>query len=120
MEVQKMKLLTKAILKDLEKYPYRSQEDTPLMEQKVIAKFFNPCGVGTWIVLEKVEELSNGDLILWGLAELGNGYELGTFSLKELESLRLPFGLTIERDMYLKNNCKVKDLIKEDDLMYNW
>lgn len=112
-----MKLITKEIEERLNKYPYRSQEKTPLMEQKVICKFFNPCGVGTWIILEKVEECEDGDIILWGLGELGFGYELGMVSLRELESIKLPFGLTIERDLYLPKNCKVKDLINENDLM---
>jgi hypothetical protein len=112
-----MKLITKAIEEEFEKYPYGSQEKTPLMEQKVLVKFFNPCGVGTWIITECVEKTEDGDFILWGLGELGYGYELGTVSLKELESLKLPFGLKIERDMYLKKNCKVKDLISEKDLM---
>jgi hypothetical protein len=113
-----MKLITKEISEKLNKYSYRSQEGTPLMEQKVICKFFNPCGVGTWIILEKVEE-QEGDIILWGLCDLGYGYELGMVSLNELESIRLPFGLTIERDLYIPKNCTVKDLIDEKQLMYN-
>ena len=112
-----MKLLTKEIENLFEKYPYRSQENTPLMERKVLAKFFNPCGVGTWIILECVEKTEEGDYILFGLCELGYGYELGNVSLNELQSIRLPFGLTIERDLYLSKNCKVKDLITKSDLM---
>jgi hypothetical protein len=111
-----MKLITKEISEKLNKYPFHSQESTPLMEQNVICKFFNPCGVGTWIILEKVEE-QEGDIILWGLCDLGYGYELGMVSLNELESIRLPFGLTIERDLYIPKNCKVKDLICKNQLM---
>lgn len=113
-----MKLITKEIKEKLKKYGYRSQENTPLMECDVIVKFFNPYGVGTWIILELAEELDDGDMIFYGLAELGYGYELGTVSLKELESLKVPpFGLGIERDLYIPKNCKVKDLITENDLM---
>src|SRR5690606_35645449 len=42
---------------------------------------------------------ADGDT-LFGLADLGFGCpELGAFSLSELASLRLPFGLRIERDL---------------------
>ena len=113
-----MKLLTKEIENLFEQYPYRSQENIPLMEQRVLVKFFNPYGVGTWLITECVEKTEDGDYILWGLGELGYGYELGSVSLKELESIKIkPFGLGIERDMYIPKNCKVKDLITEKDLM---
>ncbi len=41
------------------------------------------------------------DVIFFGLV---NGFdcELGYFSLKELESVRGPFGLAVERDLYFK------------------
>jgi len=61
-----------------------------------VVKFFNPCGAATWLATELDED---GDT-LFGLADLGFGCpELGYFSLSELENLRLPFGLKIERDM---------------------
>ena len=38
---------------------------------------------------------------MFGLADLGFGTpELGSFSLREIASVRLPFGLGIERDLY--------------------
>lgn len=58
-------------------------------------KFFNPAGAATWLATELH---ADGDT-LFGLADLGFGCpELGTFSLSELASVRLPFGLGIERD----------------------
>ena len=61
-----------------------------------LAKFFNPCGAATWLATELDED---GDT-LFGLADLGFGCpELGSFSLSELESIRLPLGLGIERDL---------------------
>ncbi|HKU06038.1 MAG TPA: DUF2958 domain-containing protein [Bradyrhizobium sp.] len=37
----------------------------------------------------------------FGLADLGFGCpEMGTFSLTEIASVRLPYGLRIERDLY--------------------
>ena len=61
-----------------------------------VVKFFNPAGAGTWLATELDED---GDT-LFGLADLGMGFpELGSFSLSELQALRLPFGLSIERDL---------------------
>lgn len=59
-------------------------------------KLFNPLGAGTWLATELWED---GDT-LFGLADLGFGCpELGAFSLRELASIRLPYGLGIERDI---------------------
>jgi len=56
-----------------------------------------PCGAATWLATELDED---GDT-LFGLADLGFGCpELGYFSLSEIESVRLPGGLGIERDLY--------------------
>ena len=61
-----------------------------------VAKFFNPVGPATWLATELD---ADGDT-LFGLADLGFGCpELGSFSLSEIAALRLPFGLTIERDL---------------------
>lgn len=61
-----------------------------------ILKFFNPLGAGTWLATE----LYADDDTLFGLADLGFGCpELGTFSLAEIASVRLPFGMGIERDI---------------------
>lgn len=60
-----------------------------------VVRFFNPAGAGIWLATE----LAADDDTLFGLADLGQGCpELGTFSLAELQSIRLPFGLSIERD----------------------
>lgn len=65
---------------------------------KVICKFFNPCGAATWLITGRDPEQKD---ILWGLADLGmDCVEFGTISLSELESIRLPFGLKIERDLH--------------------
>jgi hypothetical protein len=59
-----------------------------------VVKFFNPLGIGTWLATELDPD---GDT-LFGLADLGEP-ELGSFSLAEMTSLRLPFGMGIERDI---------------------
>ena len=61
-----------------------------------VVKFFNPVGAATWLITEME---ADGDT-LFGLADLGFGSpEIGSFSLSELTSVRLPFGMGIERDL---------------------
>ena len=61
-----------------------------------VVKFFNPLGAATWLATELYDD---GDT-LFGLADLGFGCpELGVFSLSEMASVRLPFGMGIERDL---------------------
>ncbi len=59
-----------------------------------VVKFFNPLGEGVWLATELD---ADGDT-LFGLADLGFP-ELGSFSLEELASIVLPFGMGIERDI---------------------
>ena len=59
-----------------------------------VVKFFNPLGEGVWLATELD---ADGDTLV-GLADLGYP-ELGSFSLKELASIVLPFGIGIERDI---------------------
>jgi hypothetical protein len=69
--------------------------DLPEPDPAPVLKLFNPCGSATWIATELDED---GDT-LFGMADLGFGCpELGRFSLWEIGRVRLPFGLTIERD----------------------
>lgn len=91
-----MKLLTESIKKELSNYPLYSQDGTETDNKVVICKFFNPCGAGTWYVTEG-EEQEDGDWLFFGFVELLDS-EWGYFTLKELESVKLPFGMGIERD----------------------
>jgi hypothetical protein len=59
-----------------------------------VVKFFDPVGAATWPATELDED---GDT-LFGLADLGFP-ELGSFSLSEIVTLRLPLGMAIERDI---------------------
>lgn len=62
-----------------------------------VVKFFNPLGAATWLISEMD---ANRDT-LFGLADLGFGCpELGSVSLSELASVRLPLGLCLERDCH--------------------
>ncbi|WP_380871564.1 single-stranded DNA endonuclease [Sphingomonas sp. DBB INV C78] len=70
--------------------------DQPGHDPAPVVKLFNPVGAGIWLATELDED---GDT-LFGLADLGFGCpELGSFSLSEIISVRLPFGLAIERDL---------------------
>ena len=72
----------------------RGADHTPVL------KLFNPCGAGTWLVTELDPEDTS---VAFGLADLGFGCpEAGSFSLKELEAFKGPFGLGIERDLYFE------------------
>jgi len=88
-----MLLITKEIAKAFETQGYTGE--TPPDEIKVICKLFNPAGAGTWYLYEQVDED-----IYYGFVNLGDSRfaECGTVSLGELKNLRLPLGLSIERD----------------------
>ena len=94
-----MKLITKQIEKQLSKYPLHSQ-DGKGDEAIAICKFFQPTGSYTWYVLEG--ERHEDNWIFFGIVENSYESEYGYFTLKELENIKLPFGLTIERDIYFK------------------
>lgn len=102
-----MKLTTATIIKKFEKNPIGSQDGKGL-EAKVLVKYFNPCGRGTWLITE-AEKLEDGDWLLYGYCHIYE-WEWGYVSLRELESIILPFGLTIERDLYSTGE-KVKDFL---------
>jgi hypothetical protein len=73
--------------------------DRPEPDPVPVVKFFNPCSAATWLATELDRD---GDT-LFGLADLGFGCpELGSFSLSELASIRLPFGLGIERELHFE------------------
>ena len=91
-----MKLMTKELEKTFSKYPIYSQDGKGL-DSIVIVKYFNPCGLGTWLITEG--EKQDDDWFFFGYCHLFE-WEWGYVTLSELESLTLPFGLTIERDLH--------------------
>ena len=91
-----MQLLTKSIEKALTKHPLYSQEKNE--NPKVLAKFFNPCGRGTWYITEGSKQ-DDGDWLLFGLCCIETP-ELGYVLLSDLQKQRSAYGLTIERDRY--------------------
>ena len=89
-----MKLLTKEITK---KATEQFDKGSDLDDQMIIAKFFNPMGSWTWYLMNLADD---GDYA-WGIVD-GHEVEMGSFSMNELQSVKLPFGLGIERDMYFE------------------
>lgn len=99
-----MKLLTKEIINQLP--ALYATESIPLDEKKVICKFFTPTSNWTWYVCEGSQE--GDDFIFFGLVQ-GFEVEWGNFSLNELQSVKGPLGLGIERDKFFKP-CLVSEL----------
>ena len=102
-----MKLLTEEIIKRFKEYPLYSQ-DGKGMDSIVLVKYFNPVGACTWLITE-AELQEDGDWLLFGYCHIWC-WEWGYVMLSELESIRLSFGLKIEREMYVTDK-KVKDYI---------
>lgn len=97
-----MKLITKALEKVFSRYPIYSTDGKPAEEKKALAVFFTPWGVNTWIVAE-AEKQENGDYTFFGYVKTDLTYgqwEWGYFTLSEMASIRGPWGLKIEREMY--------------------
>ena len=103
-----MNLLTEEIIERFKEYPLYSQ-DGKGMESLVLVKYFSPITSGTWLITQ-AEETESGDWLLFGYCHILE-WEWGYVMLSDLENLKLPFGLSIERDLYIPKDAKVKDLI---------
>ena len=86
-----MKILTHQNRKQL---PPLYSQDSKGAEAIAYVKFFCPWNSWTWYALE-----FDGDNTFFGLVD-GLEKELGYFSLSELQTIRGPGGLKIERDRY--------------------
>ena len=98
-----MQLLTKELEKKLP--ALYSQEN--VADPTVVAHFFFPIGASNWYITEGSweGEPTNGnpgeDFIMFGLCDLGFGFpELGYVSLNEMQGVKGPLGLGIERDKF--------------------
>ncbi|MEN3746049.1 DUF2958 domain-containing protein [Sphingomonas sp. HF-S3] len=96
-----MSLLTPELRAAL-RVQYRSDD----ADKRPLVKFFHPLSPATWLA----SELDDDGDALFGLADLGFGCpELGWFSLSEIEALRLPYGLRIERDSNFATTLPLAD-----------
>jgi Protein of unknown function (DUF2958) len=100
-----MKLLTKEIRAKLPKlYAQESAADP-----NAHVKFFTPDSGWTWYVTEG--EARGGDFLFFGYV-IGLEAEWGYFALSELESVRGPWGLPVERDLWFEPT-PVSDIIRQ-------
>ena len=88
-----MELLTPEIREALPLL-YANEEEG--LAAQALVKFFTPDSNWTWYASE-----FDGEDIFFGLV-IGFEAELGYFSLQELQSVRGPLGLPIERDLHYK------------------
>jgi len=102
-----MMLITKEIASKLPAL-YSNQEYTA-NDVKVPLKLFNPVGAETWYITEMDPESG----LMFGWADLGipGCAELGYVDLNELKSLRLPLGLSIERDRHWDGNTTLRQVM---------
>jgi hypothetical protein len=98
-----MNLMPKEIEKELMTYPLGSQNALD-DDAKVIVKYFNPTGAGTWLITEG-EKQENGDWLLYGLCYI-HEWEWGSVMLSELQELKLPFGMRVERDIHFMGTIR--------------
>ena len=91
-----MKLLTKKLVANIPKLYETEGIDAP--DKVAQVKLFLPGTPWTWYVIEY-----DGEDRCFGLVDSGANYggvEFGYFSLREIESLKSPWGLKVERDLY--------------------
>ena len=98
-----MKLLTDELLVKLQAqdpyHPSGPGRELPAEELIVHLKLFTPDSFFTWYAVSASQDEKSGDVQFFGYVD-GIYPELGYFWLSELESLRGPAGLPIERDLY--------------------
>ena len=101
-KIRGMKLLPKELRYKL---PALYSQDGKGGKAVVYVKYFTPSSSWTWLVLEggPIKDSDNNeiDFQFFGLVD-GFEKELGYFNLSELESIKGPMGLPIERDLYFK------------------
>ena len=91
-----MKLMTKDIR---QKLPRLYEQDGKGGEAVAYLKLFTPSSSWTWYITEGNQQ--GDDFLMFGLVD-GLEKELGYVSLRELESVKGPMGLPIERDLHWK------------------
>ena len=111
-----MKLMTAEVEKALMKNPLYSH-DGEGADAKIVVKYFGG-SAATWLITEG-EKQPDGDWLFFGYATLGLPdpfdedsliWEWGYVLLSQLAELRFPpFGLPVERDMYLPKGATVRD-----------
>lgn len=99
-------LMPPAIAKSVPKL--YSTEHLPLSEKTVHAKWFTPFSSWSWFIVE----YDPSQRLAFGLV-IGLENEWGYIALDEVEALRGPGGLTVERDIHFAP-CTVAELVKRE------
>ncbi len=90
-----MNLMTPEILERL-----KMNNLTKDADHAPVVKFFTPWANATWLISDI--DVEDNDL-MFGLCDMGHGEpELGYVLLSDLEELKGPAGLTVERDLHFK------------------
>ncbi|TFH48543.1 MAG: DUF2958 domain-containing protein [Lysobacterales bacterium] len=123
-----MRLITKAVAVALAKADKAFVEsEDGVTTDEIAVKFFNPCGAATWWIVRGTPLDEHGEIMmdaagdpdysrpmeaadwhLFGFCDLGDRQcaELGYTLLSQLQEIRGPFGLGIERDRYFTGSLK--------------
>ena len=102
-----MRLLTEELRARLPTLYSQEAESDPI----VYAKFFLPGTGWTWYVTEGSQE--GEEFRFFGFV-IGLDAEFGYFLLSELEGVRSPLGLTVERDLYFREG-RFTDVVPAPD-----
>tara|TARA_R110002051_G_scaffold174602_1_gene244806 strand:- start:4544 stop:4918 length:375 start_codon:yes stop_codon:yes gene_type:complete len=89
----------KLITPELERRFSEAKEDTALDQTLFLAKFLNPCGNEVWYASEYDAKTNMCYGYVTG-REYADDWEF--FSIPELEARKLPFGLSIQRELYFE------------------
>lgn len=111
MEKVKMDLINEDLKALFKQYPIYSQDGKGL-DTKVLVKYFNPYGVGTWLITE-ANELDNGDYELYGYMHLTE-WEYGYILLSQLQEIQNSNSASVEIDLYTKGTT-LKDFLTEEE-----
>jgi hypothetical protein len=88
-----------------------SAKDQDTVDHKPVIKLFNPCGAATRLLTELDPE--DPDLA-FGLCDLGMGCpELGSVRISELEEVKGPLGIGIERDIHFDADKTLSEYAEE-------
>ena len=103
-----MKLLTRALQKRFAAVGSQEEAADPL----IIARFFNPCGAGTWYATAYDPETR----VFFGYVSIFGDHndEWGSFALDELQAYKGPLQIGIERDLYFEER-RASEVIRRNE-----
>lgn len=89
----------------------RQSVENPDFDPHPVVKLFTPDAGATWLLSEADPE---EPMRCFGLCDLGQGFpELGWVDITEIQALRGPLGLPVERDLYFKADRPISIYARE-------